>query len=142
MTKIFRFLVLLSLGVYVLWYCFPYLDPHLFNQERLVIWSYSGFDAKFEFPQWHSYLWLAFWVVVTYGLYRFAKWSRDALIIGYIVGYFLAPIYGTDIQSPVSSVLGDLTTLLDGIIIGMAYFSPVAERFNKRTIDDVPERQS
>lgn len=142
MTRIFRSLVLLSLGLYVLWFYFPYLDPYLFDEERLVIWDYSGFDAKFEFPIWHFYLWLAFGAVVTYGLYNFAKWSRDLLIIGYIVGYFLAPIYGTAIQSPVSGVLGDLTTLLDGIIIGMAYFSPLAGRFRQRTIDEVPEQQS
>lgn len=142
MTKTFRLLVLLSLGLYVLWFYFPYLDPYLFDDERLAIWDYTGFDAKFEFPLWHYYLWLAFWAVVTYGLYNFAKWSRDLLIIGYIVGYFLAPVYGTAIQSPVSSVLGNLNTLLDGIIIGMAYFSPVAERFRHRSIGEPPQQSS
>ena len=140
MTKLFRSLVLLSLGLYVLWFYFPLLDPYLFDEERLAIWEYSGFDSKFDFPLWHSYLWLAFWAVVTYGLFNFAKWSRDVLIIGYIVAYFLAPIYGTTIQSPVSGILSDLTTLLDGIIIGMAYFSPVAGRFRQSAINDVPEQ--
>ena len=141
MTRTFRSLVLLSLGLYVLWFFFPYLDPYLFDEERLAIWDYSGFDSKFEFPLWHSYLWLAFWAVVTYGLYNFAKWSRDVLIIGYIVSYFLAPIYGTTIQSPLSSVLGDLTTLVDGIVVGMAYFSPVAERFARRKTENAPKGQ-
>jgi hypothetical protein len=140
MTKTFRLLVLLSLGLYVLWFYFPYLDPFLFDEERLAVWGYSGFDTKFEFPHWHYYLWLAFWTVVTYGLYNFAKWSRDVLIVGYIVGYFLAPIYGTAIQSPLSSVLGNLSTLLDGIIIGMAYFSPLAERFARTTTGDAPKQ--
>lgn len=66
MTKTFRLLVLPSLGLFVLLFYFPNLEPYLFDEERLVIWNYSGFDAKFEMPLWHYYLWLGSWAVVTY----------------------------------------------------------------------------
>jgi len=131
MTRIFRSLVLLSFGLYVLWFFFPWFEPFIFDEERLAIWDSTGFDAKLDFPTWYSYLWFAFWAVVAYGLFNFFRWSRDALIIGYIVTFFLSPITGTTIQSPISEVVGNLNILLDGIVIGMAYFSPVAKLFNK-----------
>ena len=130
MKRIFRLLVLLSLGLYVLWFFFPYIDPLIYDEDRLELWSYSGFDALLEFPAWHFYLWLVFNAVITVGLYRFDAWSRDLLIICYILSYFLSPIYGTAVQSPISGVLGSLVTLLDGVVIGMAYFSPIASRFS------------
>jgi len=142
MTKIFRLLVLVSAGLYVLWFYFPYVDALLYDEWRVDIWNQSGFDAKFDFPGWHFYLWLVYWPVVWYGLFNFYRWSRDALIIGYILSYFLAPIYGTSIQSPVSGVVGNLSTLLDGIIIGMAYFSPLADRFAGKAPDDSQNQTS
>ena len=139
MTKTFRLLVLAALGLYVLWFFFPYLDPFIFGEERLAVWGSSGFDAKLVFPVWYPYFWLAYWVVVAYGLYSFFRWSRDALIFGYIIGFFLEPVYGTTIQSPISEVLNRLNVLIDGIVIGMAYFSPVAERFKKTATSGVEQ---
>ena len=132
MEKRFRYLVLFSFVLYVLWFYFPYIDPLFFDEERLGAWELSGLDAKFEFPAWYNYLWMAFWAVVAFGLYQFNAWSRELLIIGYIIGYFLSPIHGTEIQSPLSASVSNLNTLIDGVILGMAYFSPVAERFNTR----------
>ena len=136
MTKNFRYLILTSFGLYALWFHFPYVEPLLFDQDQIDVWDSSGFDAKIFFPQWHYYLWFAYWIVVWYGLFHFFRWSRDAMIIGYILSYFTAPIYGTVIQSPISNVLGNLHTLLDGIIIGIAYFSPISARFKRGTGDD------
>lgn len=133
MIRIFRSLVLISFGLYVLWFFFPWLEPSLYDEERLAIWGSSGFDAKLVLPDWYFYLWFAYWGVVAYGLYSFFGWSRDALIIGYIIGFFLTPVSGTTIQSPISEVLEGLNVLLDGVVIGMAYFSPIAERFRRST---------
>ena len=132
MAKLFRYLVVLALGLYVLWFYSPYLDPYIFDHSRLEVWSLSSFDAKFEFPSWYYYLWFALNVIITIGLYRFESWSRDLLILTYIIGWFMAPVHGTAIQSPLSAVVGNLGTLIDGVVIGMAYFSPVSQRFKAR----------
>lgn len=132
LTRRFRSFVLASLGLYVLWFYFPFVDPLLFDEQRLLDWSASGYDAKLPFPAWYPYLWLVYFLIVAYGLYNFHRWSRDALIIGYLAGFLLAPVHGTTIQSPASEVVSILITLLDGIVIGMAYFSSVAERFDKK----------
>ncbi len=131
MTRIFRTLVILNLGLYLLWFHFPYVDPFLFDETSVELWALSGIDAKFDFPTWYGYLWVLYWILVAVGLFQFYRWSRDALIIGYVLGFLLAPIYGTVLESPASTALGDLNTLLDGIVLGMAYFSPLADKFGK-----------
>ena len=132
MVKLFRNFVLLSFGLYLLWFYFPHVEPLFFDEERLEIWDSSGFDAILQFPIWYYYLWMALYAVISIGLFQFNPWSRDLLIITYIIGFFLNPIYGTVIESPLSRSVGSLIGLIDGIILGMAYFSPISERFKPK----------
>jgi len=71
-------------------------------------------------------------LATTVGLYSFKPWSRPAslLIIGLAVVSYSMNVYFLDAGLKVASDW--LATLLIGAVLSMAYFSPIAERFERR----------
>ena len=132
MEKTFKTLVLSSFILFVIWWHFGYLDPFLTDDpDTLWFWNSVGFDAKFDFPGWYTHLWFAFWVVAYGGLFFLYRPMRSVFVIGYLLSYVTAPFHGSVIESPWSNIVGDLGTLLDGAILGLAYFSSVAKNFGR-----------
>ena len=63
------------------------------------------------------------------GLYFFKKWARTLTVVLSIVGLFVTYFMGISITTPVETISYDISAFLSGIIIAMAYLSPLNERF-------------
>jgi len=72
------------------------------------------------------------------GLYLWKNWGRTLFLISGILGYGLAPFMGPYIYSGPAYFFFDLSTVLFGLILGLAWFSPVAEKFKKPTPPPLP----
>ncbi len=132
MDKLFRYLVLSSLFLYVVWFFFPYAEPFIADPDTVYFWGGSGFDARFEFPSWYYYLWLTFWLISYAALFSFVRSARTIFTVGYILSICTLPFHGTVIQSPWSGLLGSLVSMLDGAILALAYFTSIGRKFGRK----------
>ena len=62
-------------------------------------------------------------LVGSIGLLFLKRWAAWLYLISVIIGYALFPFMGPSVAHGVADVVGDLATLLSGLIIGLAFFS-------------------
>ena len=72
---------------------------------------------------------LLFVIVLSVGLFRFKKWAKNLLLPSYIIGILLTPFYGPNIQTSWSGSISYVSSLVDGMILALVYYSPVREMF-------------
>jgi hypothetical protein len=70
-------------------------------------------------------------IVATIGLYRFRPWAPRLTLITTALTLLLTPFLGTFTQSGVAVALMELSSLLWGAVLSIAYFSPLANRFEQ-----------
>jgi hypothetical protein len=63
------------------------------------------------------------------GLYLFRPWSPRLAVIVTVLSLFVWPLLGVSVASGWSVVLTTLSTTLWGVVLALAYFSPLKERF-------------
>jgi hypothetical protein len=63
------------------------------------------------------------------GLYRFKPWGRSLALWSTAVATPLAVFAGPSLSSGLESALWEVSTLLWGAILALAYYSPVASQF-------------
>lgn len=137
LVRTFRVFVILATASYVLWFFFPslsqYLANSLYQEIEGALNQYSGFGAALPIhhPLYYG-TWFGLWLITSAALIFFQNWARYLLLLLYVLDIVLLPFSGFTVQGPVENSLVQLTAVLDGAILAMAYFSPLAERF-KRT---------
>jgi len=143
--SLFRYLVLLSIALYAVWFIIPYFSAQLYSSDTYDALSWAGFGATFSFEILTviSYGFLAMFGVVSLGLIYFKNWARlgFSVLIAFSV---LAPIiYGISVETEVESFLGQVITLVDGVLLALMYFSSISSEFdnshNKRMQSDAAE---
>lgn len=70
-------------------------------------------------------------VVSTVGLLRLKPWARRAALVCTIAGFFVYPFLGSVVLSGPAASLSDAGCTLCGVVMGAAYWSPVARRFQR-----------
>ena len=75
---------------------------------------------------------LAALVASVVGLYLFRPWSRPLAVGMTIVAVVLVPFFGAVAESGIASAAMELSSLLWGAVLAVAYFSPLAETFKRR----------
>ena len=138
MKSLFRFLVLLSIALYAVWFTIPYFSAQLYSPNTYDALSWSGFGAMFSFEVLTaiSYGFLASFGVISVGLLYFKNWARQgfSVLIGLSI---VAPIiYGISVVTELEAIIGQALTLVDGAILALMYFSSLSIEFqnshNKR----------
>ena len=62
------------------------------------------------------------------GLFFFRRWGRTVSFYSTIVSLCLYSLSGPEIYSPLENVLFEVSSLLWGAILALAYYSPIADR--------------
>jgi len=132
--RTFQIFVVVSTLSYIVWFYFPYISERLANPLYLEIErgvrQYAGLGALL--PVHHplySGTWFGLWLVASLGLFFFQNWARHLFLTLYVLCIVLVPFSGFSGQGALESFLGELTTVLDGAILAMAYLSPLADGF-------------
>ena len=68
-------------------------------------------------------------IAATYGLCMFRRWSRPATLVTIIVGTVVYCLSAYFVNSGVKTAVDVLAVQIDGAVLAMAYFSPLADRF-------------
>lgn len=68
--------------------------------------------------------------VVSYvGLLLFKSWARHVYLAVFVVVFALYPFMGVTVYSGVGQIFYDLSMVLSGVVLALAYYSPVAEYY-------------
>lgn len=71
-------------------------------------------------------------IVSFVGLLLFKSWARHVYLAGFVAAFSLYPYIGLAVYSGVAQILYDLSMVLSGVILSLAYYSPVAEYFEEK----------
>lgn len=73
-----------------------------------------------------------FCIVLSVGLFLFKKWAKTILLPSYVLSsLFFLLFFNTKpvIETGWASFLGDILSLVEGIILALVYFSPISRAF-------------
>lgn len=141
LVRMFRVFVVLATAAYIFWFFFPYLSPFLANalyQEiQSTLGHYNGFGAALpvNHPLYYG-TWFGLWLIASVSLMLFQNWARHLFLWLYAFAVVLMPFSGFTVQGPVENLLSQLIAVLDGAILAMAFFSPLAEHFRRTVPED------
>ncbi|AFU99935.1 hypothetical protein [Simiduia agarivorans] len=68
-------------------------------------------------------------IVSFIGLLLFKSWARHIYLAGFVVAFSLYPFFGVMVTSGISQIFYDLSMVLSGVVIALAYYSPVARHY-------------
>jgi hypothetical protein len=134
-VTIFRFLVVASLAIAVLGACVDFLIPGLLPQ--VLDDAYQAYAAAEE-PSMLFALTLGGVALVlligvvagTIGLLLFKSWSRQLSLWLSVFAIFCSPFSGPVVYSGWANMLTEISMMLWGAVLAMAYFSEVKVRFS------------
>lgn len=105
--------------------------------DELDRWVTQQTEGGFGMVEWSILAVGIPYLAATVGLFFFARWARAlyaACVVLLVVGGLFT---GPSVATAWESLSRDLTNLLDGLILGLAYFSDIKHHFAAR-----PEGQS
>lgn len=128
-VKLFRILVATSTITFVLAAFSPRLNWGAVWPETSDLLRHDGSMAIMPLPTFVVALLMLLWVSVAVGLWQFNRHARLSFLLLTAMSVVLTALGGISVQLPFEVVLEYAVALMDGAIVAMAYFSPVAEKF-------------
>jgi hypothetical protein len=134
--RLFQTLVVISTLSYVLWFFFPHISQwfanDLYRDVASRLGQYDGLGALLPIHHPLYYVpWFTFWLIASIGLFFFQNWARYLFLFLYVLSLALAPFSGFSVKGPLESFFGEITAVLDGAILAMAYLSPLSAAFTR-----------
>jgi len=128
LIRIYHAAIVVSAMLYLMYMFAPWVYQFL-NPEIQSLLSYGGAGAYIDFPEWlfwgHLFGNLAGYI----GMAFFRKAFRVLFLIVTIGSLLVSPLYGISIITGIEVFLVDASTLLSGLVIALAYFTTLNERF-------------
>ena len=148
LITLFRVLVVAAPVLATLGIAANYFGAAHVSQDWRDILAWSGDSAWIPDPSsiWQTQRLLAILVILLYvvivvaalvaqvGLFLFWRFARPLALILAVLGEALVLGFGLSIFLPLEQMLYDLCLLSEGAILALAYFSPLHERFDQRTV--------
>jgi hypothetical protein len=104
----------------------------LYQDIESALGQYNGFGAVLPVHQPLYYgTWFGLWLIASVALIFLQNWARYLFLWLYALDVVLLLFSGFTVQGPVENSLTQLIAVLDGAILAMAYFSPLAEYFKQ-----------
>jgi hypothetical protein len=133
MESIFRYLVVATAALTVLFWAMPYFDYMWFSDEQLNLLDQNGLGAVIlgnDFIYWGT---LLIWLALSVGLFFYLRFARVGFIAFYVLSLGLGLFYGVQVLTPYESTISSLIGLADGAIIAIAYLTSVGGKFAKNS---------
>ena len=128
----FRCLVIVSIALQLLASCIDAFFPSLIPPELSSATESVTLSTVFESPWFIRFLitFVALLYAANIGLLFFRRWARTLSLWGTVVSFGLLPLLGADISSGLANAIQELSSLLWGAVLAIAFFSPLRERFS------------
>ena len=123
----FRLLLVISLTLSVVLHllpdAFPSSDPGI---KRLL--RFDGYHAVVYSNAFSVVpIWLALFAFV--GLFFLQNWGRYLFLLAVASYVATSLLFGYRVGVPIEMFLGDIVSILDGVILAVAFSSPIKEHF-------------
>jgi hypothetical protein len=125
---LFRIAVVVGAITYVAYWFLPYTYGYLDGFTGSLL-SYAGHDAIFVGPELLHYAMFASWLVSAVGLLLFRKFARTLFLILVVFTTALSPLLGITVETAGGATLLSIANMADGLVLALAYFSPVKTEF-------------
>lgn len=129
MKGIFRYIVIGSLILYLIWFAMPYSWIYFYKGEELNLLSWANYGAKFDTDGPMPFIILLAYIIVSIGLVLLKKWARTAFLSLTVVSVVLSGIWGFLVSPPVDAALGYIVSMSDGAILTIAYLTSLGGEF-------------
>ena len=129
MESIFRYLVVITASLSVLFWGMPYFDYMWFSNEQLNLLDQNGLGAVIRGSDFTYWATLLVWLLLSVGLFFYNSIARVGFIAFYALSLVLGLFYGVQVLTPYESTISSLIGLADGAIIAMAYLTSVGGKF-------------
>lgn len=118
-----------NICLYAMLVALPMLDHNWLNEEQMDVLSWNGYAAAIEVPvaAWRGFT--VVWFAIMFGLVLRFGWARPALLIWLSVSLGLNAVGGMITLTPAETTLSSAGYILDGVVLALAYASPVANDF-------------
>ncbi|WP_348675926.1 hypothetical protein [uncultured Abyssibacter sp.] len=113
----------------LVWWLLPYVGwtVNPLTAEALQFAGAGAIDGALH-PAWFIAFLIAR-IIATIGMLLFFKWGRLLFAVWLLAGFPLGLVSGVYVSPAIDSTIGYLTSLLDGVVLALAYFSPVSVLF-------------
>jgi len=131
----FKLLVLLSVGLYVVWFYAPYFIHIDHEPEVLDALSWNGFGAKlsWEVLEVGAHIFLFGYGVTCIGLIYFRHWARIAFVFFVGISSIATLGFGLHVYSAIGALYVQIMYMLDGFILAVIFFSKLSGEYEKNT---------
>ena len=133
LSRIFRFLIVFN---FLASFIFIFFDMNLFieSQYDLSPLLEESNVSIIEGMGTFGLVFILLWIIAAYFLvFFYIKWSREIYVIITLLFFLIELIDGNLggylLLSKIENLLYTIQTLLEGIIIALAYFSPLRDKF-------------
>ena len=131
MEKIFRVFVVANVVAFSIYVIIPYIDSIFHSNEALDILAYSGYGAIIKLPSIYQWFSTLIWLPVSLGMFYYNSIARTLFLVLTIFFALTSTLHGFVVLTGYEVMVYEFTTLLDGVILTMAYFTSVSEKFKK-----------
>lgn len=128
LLRTYQLSVIASCILFVAYWFAPWLYGYL-DSETQGILAWGGHKSAIDLPEW---FWngLLLLIIVSYiGMFLLRKAFRTLFLVVTIALFPLSLIGGMSVITGMEVVIIDISTLLSGFIIALAYFSNLKEKF-------------
>ncbi|HEY5754510.1 MAG TPA: hypothetical protein VIU34_01745 [Steroidobacter sp.] len=99
---------------------------------ELELWVTRHTESNLDTLDWFMVAVGTAYLAATTGLFFFARWSRALYAVCVVVLIVCWCFTGPSVTTALETATRDAISLLDGLIIGLVYFSDVRRHFEKR----------
>ena len=143
---IFRCLIVCSVLLIVAAGVVDWLFPSLISQSltsALENEPVPSFLENYPFISLAVLLpWLAAVLASTVGLLFFQRWARSIALYSTLLGLVFYSFFGPELSSALASALTDASSMAWGAVLALAYYSPLSDRFAKKSANPAFERDA
>ena len=130
MENLYRALIsIVGLLAISLWFS-GYLYP-LLSEDFQSLLAYSGFGAFITFGGVISWGWFLLFILSLAGMLFYLRFSRLLFICTVIASLIMLPLSGILVATGVELALSDLSNILCGAILCIAFTPPINGKFKK-----------
>jgi hypothetical protein len=105
----------------------------LYSQDSLELMKYGGHGARVAMT--HPVIFALYLIPFPafIGMFWFRNWGRYLLLAFLGIALFGSFFFGVSISGPPETFFGYAASLIDGAIVGLAFLSPLKDRFGAPT---------
>ena len=134
--RIFQLAVITSAALYAVWLLLPYAQlGYSAGSQQLLGMSGYGAAPFVQHPAFYLSI-AAAKLLASVGLLFFAPWSRWLLLAVIAVSLCSVPYSGVTVSAPLDGFIGSLAGLADGIVLALAFWSPIAQGWTQSDASD------